>query len=158
MKTILAFALLAISLSGLPLGANTRRAAPIGPTPEMAVEARSRAWIKAALDGDVSAFCSFIAEDYVLSWVDPAKGREKTRWATRTRNEWAQLLRSGRVHYQSIELRDTNVRVHGDVAIFSGAYKETVTRDGQTATDEGLFAETWVRRQDEWVIIESTFP
>ncbi len=91
-------------------------------------------------------------------WVEPAANGQKAKWATMTKNEWAEQLQSGRLKYHSVDLRNTKVYVHGNVAIFSGEYTEKGTRDGSEYTDEGLFAETWVRREGRWVIIGSTFP
>ena len=47
---------------------------------------------------------------------------------------------------------------HGDVAIFTGDYTETGTRDGVEYSEAGLFTETWVKRSGEWVIVGSVFP
>jgi ketosteroid isomerase-like protein len=111
---------------------------------EKAVEARSLAWIKTAIDRDIPAFRSFASDDYVLMWVEPAANGQKAKWATRTRDEWAEQLRSGRLKYRSVDLRNTKVIVHGDIAIFSGEYTEKGTTDGKEYADDGLFTETWV--------------
>lgn len=156
MKSIRILAALAIPFSLIPATADS---IPPPPTSvETAVEARSRAWIKTALDGDIDAFRSFASDDYVLMWAEPARDGRKARWATRTIDEWVELLRSGSTKYQSIELRNTKVHVHGDVAIFAGEYRERVTREGRQYTDAGLFSETWARRHDQWIIVGSTFP
>lgn len=94
----------------------------------------------------------------VLMWVEPAANGQIARWATRTRNEWAEQLQSGHLKYNSVDLRNTKVFVHRDVAIFSGEYTEKGIRDGIAYTDEGLFTETWVKRQGQWIIVGSIFP
>ena len=125
---------------------------------EKAVEARSLAWIKTAIDRDIPAFRSFASDDYVLMWVEPAANGQKAKWATRTRDEWAEQLRSGHRKYHSVDLRNTKVSVHGDIAIFSGEYTEKGATDGKEYTDEGLFTETWVNRHGQWIIVSSIFP
>jgi ketosteroid isomerase-like protein len=125
---------------------------------EKVVEARSLAWIRTAIDRDIPAFLSFASDDYVLMWVEPATNGQKARWATRTRNEWAEQLESGHLKYISVDLRNTKVFVHRDVAIFSGEYTEKGIRDGNEYTDEGLFTETWVKRHGQWLIVGSIFP
>jgi ketosteroid isomerase-like protein len=132
--------------------------APSATPIEKAVEARSRAWVKTAVDRDIPAFRSFASDDYVLMWVEPAANGQKAKWATRTRDEWAEQLKSGHLKYLSVDLRNTKVYVHGDVAIFSGEYTEKGTRDGNEYTDEGLFTETWVKRHGQWIIVGSVFP
>ena len=91
---------------------------------ERAVEARSRAWVKAALDGDVDAFRAFATDDYVMLWVDAASDGQPARWHTRSRDEWVELIRTGRVKYRSVVFRNTKVHVNGDIAIFTGEYSQ----------------------------------
>jgi ketosteroid isomerase-like protein len=129
-----------------------------GTAVEQAVADRSRAFAQAALNGDVASFRAFMSDDYVMLWVEPASDGKKARWATMTKNEWVELLRSGKHRYRSVELLNTKVYLHGDVAIVSGDYTEAGTRDGVEYSEAGLFSETWVRRQGQWVIVGSVFP
>jgi ketosteroid isomerase-like protein len=125
---------------------------------ERIVEARSRALIKAALDADVGAFRSFLSDDYVMLYVEPATAQRKARWATKTKEEWATLMSSGREKYHSVVLRNTKVYLHGDVAIFAGEYSQTSTTEGRERAEEGLFTETWVKRHGQWILIGGVFP
>jgi ketosteroid isomerase-like protein len=125
---------------------------------ERVVETRSRALIKAELEANVATFRGFLSDDYVLLYVEPATNGQKARWATRSKEEWTTLLRTGREKYHSVKLRDTKVYLHGDVAIFTGGYTEKGTRDGEEYTDEGLFTETWARREGRWILIGGVFP
>lgn len=125
---------------------------------ESAVEARSLAFLKAALDGDVARFRAFMSDDYVMLWVEPATDGKKAHWARMTKEEWVEGLRSGKHKYHDVELLNRKVYLHGDVAIFTGDYTETGTRDGVEYSEAGLFTETWVKRNGQWVIIGSVFP
>jgi ketosteroid isomerase-like protein len=137
----------------------TVRSAPTStPVVEKAVAARSLAFVKAALNGDLAGFRSFMSDDYVMLWVEPATNARKAHWATMTKDEWVEQLRSGTHKYHSVELLNTNVYLHGDVAIFTGDYTETGTREGVEYSDAGLFTETWVKRNGQWVIVGSVFP
>ena len=138
MKSSFVFGVLAMLLSITGATADSNPPVPSATPIEKVVEARSRAWAKTALDRDIPAFRSFASDDYVLMWVEPATNGQKAKWATMTRNEWAEQLQSGRLKYHSVDLRNTKVYVHGDVAIFSGEYTEKGTRDGSEYTDEGL--------------------
>lgn len=62
------------------------------------------------------------------------------------------------VKYLSVELLNTKVYFHGDVATFAGDYAETGTREGVEYSDLCLFTETWVTRNGQWVIVGSVFP
>jgi ketosteroid isomerase-like protein len=142
--------------------ASATPASPLTPTStavtEKAVEDRSRAFVQAALKGDVASFRAFMADDYIMLWVEPASEGKKTHWATMTKNEWVEQLRSGKHHYRSVELLNTRVYLHGDVATFTGDYREAGTREGVEYSEAGLFTETWVRRHGQWVIVGSVFP
>jgi ketosteroid isomerase-like protein len=128
------------------------------PDVERAVAARSLAFVKAALNGDVAGFRTFMSDDYVMLWVEPATNGKKAHWATMTKEEWVEGLRSGKHKYHTVELLNTKVYLHGDVAIFTGDYTETGTREGVEYSDAGLFSETWVKRKGQWVIVGSVFP
>jgi ketosteroid isomerase-like protein len=125
---------------------------------EKAVAARSLAFVKAALNGDVAGFRAFMSDDYVMLWTEPATNGKKSHWATMTKAEWVEGLRSGKHKYHAVELLNTKVYLHGDVAIFAGDYTETGTREGAEYSEAGLFSETWVKRNGQWVIVGSVFP
>ena len=128
------------------------------PVLERTVADRSLAFAKAALNGDVPSFRTFMSDDYVMLWVEPASNGKKAHWATMTKQEWVELLRSGKHKYHSVELQNTKVYLHGDVATFTGDYTETGAREGVEYSEAGLFTETWVKRSGEWVIVGSVFP
>jgi ketosteroid isomerase-like protein len=131
---------------------------PVTRAAESEVAARSLSFAKAALNDDLAAFSSFMSDDYVMLWVEAASEGKKAHWATKTKEEWIEELRSGRNKYHSIELLNTKVRLHGTVAIFTGEYTQTGTREGVDYSDAGLFSETWVKRNGQWIIIGSVFP
>jgi ketosteroid isomerase-like protein len=125
---------------------------------EKAVAARSLAFVKAAVSGDLAGFRTFMADDYVMLWVEPASNGKNAYWATMTKEGWVQGLRSGKHKYHAVELLNTKVYLHGNVAIFAGDYTETGTREGVEYSDAGLFSETWVKRNGQWIIVSSVFP
>ena len=106
-------------------------ATPSIPDVDRAVAARSLAFVKAAVSGDLADFGTFMADDYVMLWVEPATNGRKAHWATMTKEDWVQGLRSGKHKYHAVELLNTKVYLHGDVAIFAGDYTETGTREGR---------------------------
>jgi ketosteroid isomerase-like protein len=124
---------------------------------ERTVEARSRAWVKAAIDGDANAFRSFATDDYVMLWVDPASNQQPARWHTRSRDEWVDMLRTGKVKYSSVLFRNTKVRINGDIAIFTGEYTQKAGGDGTESDESGFFVETWVKRHGVWLAVSSVF-
>jgi ketosteroid isomerase-like protein len=123
-----------------------------------AVEARSRAWVKAALDGDAEAFRSFATDDYVMLWVDPAANGQPARWHRRSRDEWVDMLRTGKVKYSSVVFRNTHVQLNGNIAIFTGEYTQKASGDGTESDESGFFVETWVSRHGQWLAVSTVFP
>jgi ketosteroid isomerase-like protein len=128
------------------------------PLAEKAVADRSVAFAKAALHGDIASFRDFMADDYVMLWAEPASNGKPAHWATMTKREWVEQLSSGKHKYHTVELLNTKVYLHGDVALFSGDYSESGTREGVEYSEAGLFTETWVKRAGTWVIVASVFP
>jgi ketosteroid isomerase-like protein len=127
-------------------------------TTEQIVEARSRAWAKAAVDGNAAYFRTFATDDYVELWVDPATKTQPAHWHVRSRDEWADTLRTGKVKYQSVELKNTRVHVNGDIATFTGEFTQKAVRNGTETDQSGFFVETWAKRGGEWLAVSSVFP
>ena len=94
----------------------------------------------------------------MLLYVDPETDRHPARWVVMTGQEWTESLRSGKRKYERVELFNTKVRLNGDLAVFSGENTETCIEDGKKYTDSGLFAETWIRRGEQWFAVDSVFP
>ena len=62
---------------------------------ERIAEARSNAWIAAALSGDADTFRPFATPEYAMLWVEPAKNEQPAHWHTRSIDEWVDMLRTG---------------------------------------------------------------
>jgi hypothetical protein len=127
-------------------------------TTEQIVEARSRAWVKSEVDGNADLFRTFATDDYVELWVDPATKTQPAHWHARSRDEWADMLRTSKVKYQSVVLTNTRVRVNGDIATFTGEYSQKALVDGKETDESGFFVETWAKRGGDWLAVSSVFP
>jgi ketosteroid isomerase-like protein len=152
-----------ICVSALVLAIGSAPAAPRSPAPstigtEASVTARSMAFAKAALDGDLAAFRAFMSDDYVMLWPEAATNGEQTHWATKTKAQWVEELSSGKNKYRSVKLLNMKIYLHGNVAVVTGAYTQTATREGVDHSETGLFCETWVKRNGQWLIVSSVFP
>ena len=147
---------LALTLSTMAFGVDPKGSALT--SAEQAVEARSRAWAQAAVDGNADTFRTFMTKDYVLLYVDPQTDKHPARWVARTGAEWAESLRSGRHQYEQVKLWNTKVRLNGDLAVFSGEYSESGIDNGKKYSASGLFAETWIKRDGQWFAVDSVFP
>lgn len=125
---------------------------------EDVVEARSHAFARAALSSDLASFAAFMADDYIMLWPEPAADGKETHWASKSKQEWIEELRSKKHRYRSVELMHMRVYLHGNVATVTGDYTQIETQEGVDHSDAGLFTETWVKRSARWVIVGSVFP
>ena len=105
-------------------------------------------WIEATLRGDADAFAAFMADEYVAV-VANARVRGKA--------EWVDGVRSGRLKYAAVTLRNLKVRLYGDTAVVTGEYAQTATSDGQDYSARGAYATTWLNQGGRWRAIASGF-
>jgi ketosteroid isomerase-like protein len=138
--------------------ASVARSAPAASSAEKEVAARSLAFTRAAVKDDLATFPTFMSDDYVMLWIEPATDGKKAHWETKTKEEWVEELRSSKNKYHSVELLNMKVHLHGKVAMLTGDYTQTGTREGVEYSEAGLFSETWVKRNGQWIIIGSVFP
>jgi len=122
------------------------------------VLAAARAGVKAFLDGDVTTLDRLIADDYVEMIREPASGTVAAHWKTQSKQEWLDLVGSGREKYLSVELHNEKVFLHGDIATVLAEYSQRVTKDGKDYRETGSEIDTWERRNGRWQLISSVFP
>jgi len=130
---------------------------PAGDDTEQLVAAEN-AWAKSAVARDTTRMASFMADDYVeLTLVnDPATN--KLRWKNTSKAEWVEMVRSGEEKYESVELRNLKVYLHGDVATVTGEYLQKGTRGGEDISATGVYVDTWAKKKGTWQVINSVFP
>ncbi len=68
------------------------------------------------------------------------------------------MICSGREKYGAVEIHDLKVLVNGDIATVTGHYSQKGIRDGKDISDAGLYVDTWVKHQDQWLLVSSVFP
>ncbi len=120
--------------------------------------ASERAWAQAPVKGSVADMARLMSDDYVEIVMESAHGTNKSSWVTTSKSEWVDLVRSGREKYTSVDLRNLKVYVHSDVATVSGEYSQRGTKDGKDISSNGLYVDTWVKRNGEWKVVSSVFP
>ncbi len=106
-------------------------------------------WVRVTLKGDANAFASFIADGYAVlrssgQFVDKAT--------------WVNAIRSGGTRYETVELRDLQVRFpRDDVAVVTGGYSQTGIADGRDNSRTGVYINTWIRVGSRWQVVSSGF-
>lgn len=120
--------------------------------------AAERAGAKAFVDRDVETLDKLISSDYVEIVLKPAATTTKADWEVTGKAAWLGVLRSGREKYESVDLRNLKVYLHGDVATVAGEYSQTGTKDGKDISATGLYVDTWVKRNGRWQWVSGVFP
>lgn len=69
---------------------------------------------------------------------------------TYTKDQYLELIRSGKLNYGSIETKNLNVRVFGETAIATGQTSGKATVDGQTGGGRFAFTSVYTKRGDGW--------
>ena len=115
-------------------------------------------WALAAVKGDADGMAQLMADDYVEITMVTDTATNKTKWKNTDKAEWVELVRSGHEKYESVNLNNLQVYLHGDVATVTGEYRQTGTRDGTDISAAGLYVDTWVRKSGQWKVISSVFP
>ena len=125
--------------------------------PAADILAAEHGWAKAALDGDVATFASYMSPDYQEFFVESG-AKTKPRWGISDKASWVALLRSKRETYTSVEIHNLKVYFHGNVASVTGEYSQKATSRGKDNSSSGLYVDTWVRTRERWQLISSVFP
>ena len=117
-----------------------------------------RAWAKAALDADADRMASYMTDDYLeLAW-EPAARNVPAHWSTIEKKEWVESVRKHKDVYTSVEVYNLTVHVQGTLAIVTGEYSQKGTSDGKDISATGIYADTWTKRGDRWLVVHSVFP
>src|SRR5690242_18084455 len=77
------------------------------------VIAAERGCIKAFIDADFAAVDRYIADDFI-GILPEAAAAGASQWLTRTKAEWLDSLRTHNIRYESVDLYNEKVFMHGD--------------------------------------------
>ena len=99
-----------------------------------------------------------MADDYVLLELKSATAKTPSHWVSTNKKDWVADVRRGTLRYSAVELHNQTVYLQGSIATVSGEYSQTATKDGKDETESGSYAETWVKRNGRWLVLNSIFP
>jgi ketosteroid isomerase-like protein len=116
------------------------------------------AWAQAAVKSDADGMGVLMTDDYVEITMVSDTATNKTKWKNTGKKEWVDLIRSGHEKYESVNLTNLQVYLHGDTATVTGEYSQTGTRDSTDISATGLYVDTWVKKNGQWRIVSSVFP
>jgi ketosteroid isomerase-like protein len=100
-------------------------------------------WNDAQRQSDAAALDKLFADDIVITVPEmPRLGKSSTN-----------LLRTGRMKFDTYESSDVEVHVNGDSAVVTGRIRRARINDGKTFADDWLFTKTYVRRGGDWKVV-----
>ena len=92
----------------------------------------------AMVSGDVVALGDYLADD--LSWTH-SSGK------TDAKESFLAVMASGTTVYHSLDVRDTQVRIFGDIFVLEGVVFGDVTKDGLDKKLVNRFITVWQKRE-----------
>ncbi len=120
--------------------------------------AAERAWAQSAVEHNTARMATFMADDYVELTLAADPATHNLRWKSTNKSEWLALIQSGEEKYDSVDLRDLKVYLHGDVATVTGEYTQKGTRAGEDISATGSYVDTWIKKKGRWQVASSVFP
>ena len=151
---IVSGALLAFALISVTAAAKAGNA----PSDSEQLIANEKAWAQAAQDSDADRMASYMAEEYVEHVWEGATASAPAHWSSTRKKEWVEAVRHRTEVYSSVEVRNLTVHLQGTLAVVTGEYSQTGTKNGKDISSTGIYADTWLKRNGHWVVIDSVFP
>jgi ketosteroid isomerase-like protein len=139
--------LLALALISLAPAANFA-------TPQQKSDAASKIltlenkWNEAYKQGDVAALDSLLADDFIIT-DEEGLTFSKVGYLAHSGNSDNKVLIS--------EMSDLKVRMHGDVAIVTGAYHEKGISNGKPYEFHDRLTDVWMMTGSRWQVIASHY-
>src|ERR1700755_487194 len=91
---------------------------------------------------DAKRFSEFLAEDFIV----------QTPGVTRNREEYLEYIAKPRP-FKDLALRDSTIRILGDVALIHGRAAYTMLADG--TEQEALYTDVYQKREGTWVCVSA---
>ena len=105
-------------------------------------------WNAAYKRGDVATMESLLADDFIITAEDGS-----------TFSKSGYIAHSGdsTLHVQITEMSGLNVRMHGNVAVVTGAYHEKGISKGKPYEYRDRFTDVWMNMKGRWQVIASHY-
>ncbi len=134
---------LALGALGLAAAQNRKESA------ESKILALESKWNDAYKRGDVSTMESLLSPDFVIT-VEDGKTFSKSGYLV--------YNTASALHVEISEMTDLKVRMHGNVAVVTGAYHEKGTSKGKPYESRDRFTDVWIKNADgAWQVIAAHY-
>jgi ketosteroid isomerase-like protein len=128
----------------LPVLACAQKANP----DESKILALEQKWTDAYKQHSIPSVVSLLAEDFTIT-VEDGRVFGKTGYLSHTADSSTQV--------NVAEQSDIKVRIHGSVAVVTGAYHEIGTSSGKRYEYRDRFTDVWIKTADQWQLLASQY-
>jgi ketosteroid isomerase-like protein len=110
--------------------------------------ALEKKWNDVYKRGDIAAMNSLLADDFIITVEDG-----------RTFSKSGYIAHNGdsAVHVKVSEMSDLQVRMHGNIAVVTGVYREKGTEKGKPYDYDDRFTDVWMNIDGRWQVIVSHY-
>lgn len=105
-------------------------------------------WTAAYKERQIDILSSLLSEEFVIT-VEDGNTYSKTGYITHTADT--------SVHVEVAELSDLRVRIHGNVAVVTGAYHELGQSKGKPYEYRDRLTDVWMKVGNTWQVIASHY-
>jgi len=112
------------------------------------VTALEAKWNDAYKRGDAADMTSLLSDDFIIT-VEDGNTYSKTGYLAHTADSELKV--------QISDMTDLRVRVHGNIAIVTGAYHEKGTSKGKPYESHDRFTDTWIKTPTGWQVLASHY-
>lgn len=105
-------------------------------------------WNEAYLKSDVAALNSMLTDDFIITVEDGS---------TYSKPGYIAHSKDSTVHVETAEISDVKIRMHGSVAVVTGAYHEKGTSKGKPYEYRDRYTDIWQNTGGNWQLIASQF-
>lgn len=112
------------------------------------VTALEAQWNDAYKRGDAAGMTALLSDDFIIT-VEDGSTFSKTGYLAHTADS--------ELRVQISDMTDLRVRVHGNIAIVTGAYHEKGTSKGRAYESHDRFTDVWTKTSTGWQVIASHY-
>lgn len=105
-------------------------------------------WNDAYKRGDIDAMNALVVDDFIITVEDGA---------TYSKAGYLAHLAGTTERVTLAEISDVQVRVHGNVAVVTGAYREEGTSKGKPYEYRDRFTDVWLGSEGKWRLLASHY-
>lgn len=113
-----------------------------------AIRALEMKWTESYKQRSIENLSSLLADDFTIT-VEDGNVYSKAGYISHTADS--------KVKVQVAEMSDLKVRVHGDVAVVTGAYHEKGESEGKLYEYHDRLTDVWIKTAGKWQVIASHY-